>query len=234
MKKIDPGDGKKTLADPSHPQLFYYCGIVGILGCIIVVAANIVGVIVHPKDGLVSDTISALAAGRYAVIMDVGLYAFAAGILAAAAGLRRLQWGHWCWTIGSWLLTGMAIMVAVIGAYGEYGDNDSGGLVIHLPLVAAMALTFTASVIFTAGGFYRFSRGWFLFNIACAVLWTAGAAIFWFSPTSIDGLVERGVGMVGVVWLLAISRLLIERSQGEISRLPLSWPDFRLLNGPGR
>ncbi|HEX2020958.1 MAG TPA: hypothetical protein VGO17_18655, partial [Aurantimonas sp.] len=97
MKKIDPGDGKKTLAEPSHPQLFYYCGIVGILGCIIVVAANIVGVIVHPEDGLVSDTISALAAGRYAVIMDVGLYAFAAGILAAAAGLRRLQWGHWCW-----------------------------------------------------------------------------------------------------------------------------------------
>ncbi len=220
MFDIDAAAGKRTDDEASHPQLFYLCGVVGICGCVVVVLANIVGVLVQPKDGLVADTISDLAAGRYAVIMDIGLYAFAAVILARAAGLRRLHWGKRSWTAGSWLLTLMAVMIVVIGAYGEYGDNDVGGLVIHLPLVLAMALTFTASALLTAAGFYRYRRRWFWFNIACAVLWVLGAACFWFSPTTIDGLIERLVGSVMVVWLFALSKLLIDRSKGKATSLP--------------
>ncbi|MCB8838769.1 DUF998 domain-containing protein [Aurantimonas sp. VKM B-3413] len=223
MFDIDASAGKETDGEASHPKLFFFCGVVGVLGCVVVVLANVVGVIVQPKDGLVADTISDLAAGDYAIIMDVGLYAFAAGILAAAAGLRRLHWGNWSWTVGSWLLTLVAIMIVVIGAYGEYGDNDVGGLVIHLPLVLAMALTFTASALLTAAGFYRHRRRWFWFNIVCAVLWVAGAAAFWFSPTAIDGLVERLVGGVMVVWLFALSKLLIDRSKGRTTPLPRVW-----------
>lgn len=221
MLDIDAGHGKETHDDASHPRLFYFCGVVGILGCIVVVVANLVGVMVQPQEGLIADTISALAAGRYAFIMDIGLYAFAAGILAAAAGLRRLHWGHWSWTAGSWLLTLMAVLIVVIGAHGEYGDGEPGGFVIHLPLVGVMALTFTASALLTAAGFYNHRRRWFWFNIVCAVLWVVGAAAFWFSPTWIDGLIERGVGMIMVVWLLAVSKLLIDRSKGKATRLPL-------------
>ncbi|ORE91408.1 DUF998 domain-containing protein [Aurantimonas sp. 22II-16-19i] len=221
MLDIEAGHGKESHDDASHPRLFYFCGVVGILGCIAAVVANIVAVIVQPSEGMIADTISANAAGPYAVIMDIGLYAFAAGILATAAGLRRLHWGHWCWTAGSWLLTLMAVLIVVIGAYGEYGDGEPGGLVIHLPVVGVMALVFTASALLTAAGFYRFHPRWFWFNIACAVLWVAGAAVFWFSPTSIDGLIERCVGMVMVVWLLAVSKLLIDRSKGKATRLPV-------------
>ena len=218
---IDAAADKQSDDDPSHPRLFYFCGVVGIAGCIAVVLANIVGVLVQPKDGLIEDTISDLAAGRYAVIMDIGLYAFAIGILAASSGLRRLHWGNWSWTLGSWLLALMAVMIVVIGAYGEYGDNDVGGLVIHLPLVLAMAVTFTATALLTAAGFYRYRPRWFWFNIACAVIWVVGAAIFWFSPTTIDGLIERLVGGVMVIWLLAVSKLLIDRSKGKATRLPV-------------
>ena len=217
----DASDGKQSDADPSHPRLFYVCGIIGILGSVAVVLANIIGVIVQPHDGLIDDTISDLAAGRYAVIMDIGLYAFAIGIVAAAAGLRRLHWGNWSWTIGSWLLTLMAVLIVVIGAYGEYGDNDTGGLVIHLPVVAVMALTFTASALLTAAGFHRYRRRWFWFNIACAVLWVLGAAAFWFAPVAINGLVERCVAMVSVVWVMALSKLLIDRSKGQATSLPV-------------
>ena len=221
MFDIDAGHGKESHDDASHPRLFYFCGVVGILGCIAAVVANIVAVIVQPSEGMIADTISANAAGNYAVIMDIGLYAFAAGILAASAGLRRLHWGHWTWTAGSWLLTLMAVLIVVIGAYGEYGDGEPGGVVIHLPVVAFMALVFTSSAVLTAAGFYNHRRRWFWFNIACAVLWVAGAAAFWFSPTSIDGLIERGVAMVMVAWLLAVSKLLIDRSKGKATRLPV-------------
>lgn len=217
----DDASGRKAESEPSHPWLFFVCGILGIIGSGAVVLANIVGVIVHPNQGLIANTISDLAAGRYALIMDIGLYSFAVGILAVAAGLRRLHWGRWSWTLGSWLLTLMAVLIVVIGAYGEYGDNDVGGLVIHLPLIFVMALTFTASALLTATGFYRVRRRWFWFNVACAILWVGGAAIFWFSPTSIDGLLERAVGMVSVVWLVAMSKLLIDRSKGETPDPPV-------------
>ncbi|MCQ8783797.1 DUF998 domain-containing protein [Mangrovibrevibacter kandeliae] len=217
----DGGNAAGTVTPSSHPHLFYALGVVGIAGCVIVVLANIVGVIVQPRDGLVADTISDLAAGRYAVIMDIGLYAFAAGILAAAAGLRRLRWGGWEWTAGSWLLTLMSILLVVIGAHNEYGDNDPGGFVIHMPLVVTMALVFTASALLTAAGFHERRRHWFWFNVACAVLWVIGAAVFWFTPTGFDGLTERLVGMVLVVWLFALSKLLIDVSKGARTRLPV-------------
>ncbi|MCW7542741.1 DUF998 domain-containing protein [Aurantimonas litoralis] len=211
---FDATDGENAGRDRGRARLFHVCGLVGMAGWAAVTLANVVGVIVQPRDGLIADTISDLAAGRYAIIMDLGLYAFAIGIVAAAIGLGRLRPGRWSWTVASWLLTLMAVLIVVIGAYGEYGDNDTGGLVIHFPVVVAMAVSFTAAALLTAAGFHRRRRRWFWFNIVCAGLWVVGAAAFWFSPTSIDGLVERGVGLVCVVWLFAVSRLLIARAKG--------------------
>ncbi|MEN3791312.1 DUF998 domain-containing protein [Fulvimarina sp. MAC3] len=213
--------GKASSDDPSHPKLFYWCGVVGICGCVIVVIANFAALAVLPNVGVFEGTISDTAAGRMAWVMDSGLYAFAIGMIAGSIGLRRLHFGHIGWSVGSWLLMLVAIMIMVIGAYGEYGDNDVGGLVIHLPLVVAMALTFTATALSTAYGFYHYERRWFWFNIVCAVLWVGGAAIFWFSPTSIDGFIERGVGFVCVIWLFALSKLLIDRSRGVKRTLPV-------------
>mgnify|MGYP000365551742 CR=1 FL=1 len=39
--------------------------------------------------------------------------------------------------------------------------------------------------------------------------------------SGIDGLIERGVAMVMVAWLLAVSKLLIDRSKGKATRLPV-------------
>jgi len=139
---------------------------------------------------------------------------------AGSIGLRRLHYGHLSWSIGSWVMVLVALLIIVIGAYNEYGDNDTGGLVIHFPLVVTMALAFTATALLTAHGFYRYERRWFWFNIVCAVLWVGGATIFWFSPTSIDGLIERAVGFVCVAWLFALSKLLIDRSRGRMRTLP--------------
>ncbi|MEE2952053.1 MAG: DUF998 domain-containing protein [Pseudomonadota bacterium] len=213
-----PRSTSKAGDDAGHyPRLFHLCGWLGIAGCAIVVIANLVAVIVQPQTGFIEDTISDSAAGRYAVIMDVGLYAFAAAIFAVSIGLARLRFGRWAWRIGSWLLTLMAILIVVIGAHGEYGDNEVGGLVIHLPLVLAMAMTFTAAACLTAAGFRRYRRRWMVFNLACVAVWVVGAAIFWFSPTSIDGLIERLVGMVLIVWTLALSKLLIDRSKALVN-----------------
>ena len=197
-------------------MIMMICGIVGILGAVAAVVANFVGAVVNPDIGLVAQTISNLAAGDHAWIMDTGLYCFSVGIIAVAVGLVTLPVEGWAWKAGPLLMVLMAILIIVIGAHGEYGDGEPGGLVIHFSLTIAMALVFVAAGLLLSKGFHGYRRRWFWFNLAIVCLWVIGAAGFWFSPTSIDGAIERVVGAVCVIWLCALSVFLIRRSRHGI------------------
>ena len=73
--------------DKSSNKLSLVCGIIGIFGCISVIIADIIGIIVVEKHNPISETISALAITKSAWIQDTGLNLYAAAMIACAIGL---------------------------------------------------------------------------------------------------------------------------------------------------
>ncbi len=62
--------------------------IVSLAGCAIALTADLAGATLSSRIGMAGDTISDLAAGgRWDWLMDGGLYALVAAVLAAALGL---------------------------------------------------------------------------------------------------------------------------------------------------
>ncbi len=195
-----------TAAKPGkEPGLLNFCAAIAVLGSISLIAGNVVGSLVVPGHNWVSDTVSDLAAGRYEIIQDVALYGYAGALVAAAIGAAHSHSGGWQWSVGIFGLTLLALCVVVIGARNEYGDNDNEGVVIHIYVVYALGVLFTATFLAMAKGLGRHSRTLEWLSYICAGLWSVGAVIFFLLPTDIDGIWERGLGIITVVWVCAFA-----------------------------
>ncbi len=182
--------------------------VLGSVGIVLAVATNVIGVLVHSETGFVADTISDLGAGRYAWIQDIGLCAFAIGLLAVAVALLRGRLSGWDWWLGGSVLAAVAIAVFLIGIYNEYGDGDEGGLVIHIYLVAFLGIGFALAALALMRGLKRLDAFWARLSGWLAVVWILAAPVFFFVPTNWDGLYERGVAAILLLWVAAICRLL--------------------------
>ena len=176
-----------------------------VLGAVGLVGGNIVGSIVVPGHDFVADTVSDLAAGRYEIIQDVSLYGFATSLFALALAAAHVHNGTTSWSILTFTLAFLAVCVVIIGARNEYGDGDSAGIVIHIYIVYALGLLF--SVVFAIAGLRGGRIADFIVPVSwvCFVLWITGAPIFFFLPTEWDGLWERGLGVVSVVWAITFA-----------------------------
>lgn len=190
-------------------------GVLGLAGSAAAILGNVIGVIVHDQVGFVADTISDLAAGRHAWIQDVGIYACALGLLAVAAALYDWQVGGWRWKLGAVLLGAVAATIFVIGAHGEYGDRDEGGLVIHPYVVSLFGIQFAAAALLLADGLETLEAGWSRFSRILAGIWLVAGPLFFVVPTSWDGLYERAVAGLMLLWLVAVSRLLLRKANGQ-------------------
>ena len=183
--------------------------VTGYLGAAALFISNIWGSIVVPDHDWVADTVSDLAAGRYEYIQDIGLYGYALALMALAIALSHLHTGHSRWGLGVAALGITALLVTIIGARNEYGDRDSDGVEVHIYLVYAMGVTFTVAFAALAEGLDALRPRYRAISYACAVIWAVGAVIFFTLPTEWDGLWERGLGLLTMVWVVAVSTGLL-------------------------
>jgi hypothetical protein len=190
-----------------RPFLLILCAALGIGGCLALILGTLIASAFVPGHDWIADTISDLAAGEWEIIMDVALYGFAAGLMATALAASHAHLGAGGWTAGVMALAALGALVVIIGARNEYGDRDSEGVVIHIYLVYALGALFAAICATMAGGLkdtgHRRAR-WAL--IALGVLWVVMAPVFLMSPTGIDGLLERALGLIacGIVVTLCV------------------------------
>jgi hypothetical protein len=186
------------------PTLTATCGVTAIAGSIALVGGTLIGGIVVPGHDPIADTVSDLAAGRFEWIQDVSLYAYAAGLIAAAIGAadRRLDSGRW--SAGVLMLALLGLCVTIIAARNEYGDGDREGIEVHIYLVYALGALHLAAPLAMARGLFAARPLFGRISQATAVIWLVGAPMFFLVPTSIDGLVERGLGLVAALWVAAI------------------------------
>ncbi len=197
-----------------QPRLLLGLGYAAILGCVIFVFAILIADFVVPNHDWIADTISDLGAGQYEFIVDIGIYAFAASIIAVALMAAHVHLGGWSWSFGIVGLALLGLIVFLIGARNEYGDSDSEGWVIHIYLVYAIGLLMVVLPLAMAHGAGRAWRWYKRILIGLAVIWTLSAPVFFFLPTDVDGIYERCLGLISMVFVVTLARLFIKRARG--------------------
>lgn len=213
------GPGEDALpAVEERPELLIALGLVGIAGCVIFALSVVIGDLVVPGQSALSDTISDLGAGRYEFIVDTGIYAFSAALIACAVAAAHAHLGKHLWSYGILGLALAGLIVFLVGARNEYGDSDSDGVVIHVYLVYALGVIFAAVPWMMSYGAYRAGRGYGLTFRVVAVLWAVAAPVFFFLPTGIDGLYERGLGLLVFCFVVPLSWLFLARGRSTRER----------------
>lgn len=194
-------------------QLLLAAGGIAIAGSVALISGNVIGSMVVPGHDWIADTVSDLAAGRYEIIQDVALYGYAASLIACALGAAHLHQDGTRWNLGICCLALLAMCVVIIGARNEYGDQDKDGVVIHIYVVYALGVLFSALFLLMARGMGGVAKPYALISYCCAGLWSVGAPIFFFMPTGYDGAFERGLGVITVIWVTAFSWMLISAAR---------------------
>jgi hypothetical protein len=127
---------EKDGPDDTHlqPSFMTALGCFALLGCILFGLAILIADFVVPHHDWIADTISDLGAGKYEFIVDIGIYAFAASLISIALLAAHDHLGGLRWSFGAVGFAVLGLIVFLVGARNEYGDNDSDGWVIpYLP-----------------------------------------------------------------------------------------------------
>jgi hypothetical protein len=188
--------------------------IIAVFGVASLLTGTMVGPFYVPDYDPVADTISDLAAGEAEIIMDVALYGFAAGLTALALGVAHAHQGGLAWTTGTLSLAVLAATVVVVGARNEYGDGDNEGVVIHIYLVYMLGLLFTVMPLCLAPRIGRLLPWARTGMLVTGLMWAALSPVFFFLPTGMDGLYERGLGAVACAQVLICAAALLAYGRG--------------------
>lgn len=191
-------------------------GALGLSGCVILIAGAIIAPFFVPGHDWIADTISDLAAGRYEIIMDVALYGFAAGLFGIALAASHAHLGALRWSIGVLSLTLLAVLVTIIGARNEYGDGDNEGVVIHIYLVYGLGIFFLVAPLCLAPELHRNHPTAAKVLMGSGVLWGMLSPVFFFLPTSMDGIYERFLGLIACVTVATLGLVFVERGRAAL------------------
>jgi hypothetical membrane protein len=200
------------------PALTRVLGWYAILGCAIFAISILIADFVVPDHDWIADTISDLGAGRFEFIVDIGIYAFSASLISIALLAAHIHLGQWPWSVGTVGFAALGLIVFLVGARNEYGDNDSDGVIIHIYLVYALGFLFAALPLAMAQDRDRIGRDNARLLKGLSVLWTLSAPIFFFLPDSIDGIYERYLGLIAFAITITLASIFIRRARGVQGR----------------
>ncbi|SLN62873.1 hypothetical protein ROJ8625_03169 [Roseivivax jejudonensis] len=202
-----------------RPELLVLCGIAGILGSLGPVLTIVWAASVNQHD-FVADTISDLARGPKAWIMDTGFYVHAAGLLGLSIAAAHAHLGRVGWSLGIFCLALLALNVTLLGIWDEFGATaDSEGLSVHTKLSFGLGPLFLAGPLLMSQGARGIRNLYGNLFIASSVLWLAFAAAFKLSPNGYDGLFEKVAVVFTMLWTVPLGMMFTARGLERRHRL---------------
>ena len=187
-----------------RPNLLRGLGTIAILGCAVFSATILVADVVVPDHDWMADTISDLGAGPYEMIVDVGIYAYAAALIACAVGAAHAHLDGTRWSAAIYALILLGLIVFLVGARNEYGDAATGGPVIHVYLVYALGALFAFVPWAMSAGVAKVSPRLGRVCRLVSFVWIPLAPAFFFMPDGYDGLYERMLGVVTFAFVVTM------------------------------
>lgn len=198
-------------ATQEQPFLLIFLGGLGVVGTAASALAVAVASLVVPDHDWMSETISDMAAGPLKILTDCALYGFAAALVATGMAASHAHLGGARWSVGTVSLGILAAIVTIIAARDEYGDGDTVGVTVHAELVYALGVLFLVAMITMAPGAAHHSQRLRRTLLTLGFAWAVSAPIFFFVPTSIDGLFERGVGLIAAAFVICLGWTFLRR-----------------------
>lgn len=195
--------------------IYKICGALGIIGCVAVVAANLIGIAVHEKHDPISDTISMLAIGRYGWIQDWGLDILAMGYLALSIGLYIWKRKGTKWILSLVILVLISINLILIAEHNQYAGRPGNN--IHRELVYILAGLFLVLNILISFDLKYLKPFLKKFSLWIASLWFIFAPLLMLIPDSLDGAYERLICILLVVWPATVSYQIFKIQSQKIS-----------------
>ncbi len=183
--------------------IYRISGILGMAGCLGVIASDIIGIAVHEAHDPISDTISMLAIGKYGWIQDLGLDFLGIGFIAVAIGLFNYQKKGWKWKTSLAILVLIAVDILLIAEHNQYANESEE--TIHRRLVYLLAFLFPLLCFLSSFGLKSIKPSLKRFSFWIAGLWIILAPLFPFVPDSLDGAYERLTCSLIALWLLVTS-----------------------------
>lgn len=193
--------------------VYKVCGVLGIMGCIVVVASDLIGIAVHEKHDPISDTISMLAIGKYGWIQDLGLDILALGYLSIAIGLYTWKSKGAKWIISLIILVLMSIDLVLIAEHNQYAGRP--GYNIHRELVYILTGLFLILNILISFDLKYLNSFLKKISFWIAGLWLIFAPLLPLIPDAWDGAYERFICILLVIWPAVMSYQLLKLSSSE-------------------
>ncbi|APG59872.1 DUF998 domain-containing protein [Christiangramia salexigens] len=193
--------------------IYKICGILGILGCVGVLAGDIIGIALHEAHDPISDTISMLAIGKYGWIQDYGLDLLAVGYMALAIGLYNWKSTGTKWIISLIILAIIGIDLVIIAEHNQYAGRP--GYTIHRKLVYLLAGLFLALNFLIYKDLSSLKPCLKKFSLYIGFLWLIFAPFFPLIPDGWDGAYERLACTLLVIWPGVVSFHLIRTADKE-------------------
>ncbi|MCG7600119.1 DUF998 domain-containing protein [Halomonas sp. McH1-25] len=196
-------------------KLFLACGAAGLIGSLGVIIGNLVGIMVYEKHDPISETISALAVGKYSWILDSSLCLFAVGLLACATGLYRWSLDGAKWKTASVLLGLLSMDIVIIALYNQYAGTQHPGMKVHLYAVYTLGVLVSLTAFLLVSGLQEIeiTRSWGKYSVWFGVSWTILAPPFFFVSTAWEGAYERMLGLMLVSWVALLSWLVLQHGR---------------------
>jgi len=199
-----------TTKKHKQPHLALFCGISGIIALIVVVATDVIASFIVENYSPVSETISDLAAGQSSWILDWGLQIGGVGIIACGIGLLVWQLDGWRWNIACTLLVLIGIDIIFIAQRDVYGDGEAWGTPIHIYLVLFLGIAVSLTAWLLARGIGYLDKRWAYVNRGMSLTWLVLSPLFFVVPDAWDGLYERFLAILLLLWLGSLLFLLIQ------------------------
>lgn len=195
-----------------RPELLILCGALGILGPLAMTVGIVVVQSIAPGHDPVSDTISDLARGDTAWIMDVIFYFNAAAMLALAIGAAHLHLGQWDWSLGMFALTFVALDVVLLGVWDTfYSQPGVDKTSVHTRLATLLFPLYLVGPLAMVRGIARVSAVSKWLFIASGILWPITALIYFYGPAPYYGLTERIAGATTLLWTIPLGWVFLRR-----------------------
>lgn len=188
--------------------IYKICGALGIIGCVAVIAGDIIGIALHEKHNPISNTISMLAIGKYGWIQDWGLDILALGYFALAIGLYTWKRNGIKWIISLIILVLISVDLVMIAEHNQYAGRP--GYNMHRELVYILAGLFLILTILISFDIKSLKANLKKFSLWIAALWLLFAPLLPLIPDSWDGAYERLICSMLVIWPAIISYQLFK------------------------